>query len=160
MGLSPAGMARCALVAAALQCVGCQSEAAGADVSHPSGSTEVREAASPDVVATSVGGGRVLLSAIRPALDSGAETRHPSASAYLATESTFITPGAISSETSDPILESMELFSKAMQSMREEEGNGMEALGDTVQSTVMNRREINCSTGSCSPQTRLSRRSS
>ncbi len=126
-GLSGAGLVRRALVAAVLQCVGCQTEAVGTDIGDLRGPADVREATSRDAGVIPAAVDPALLFAGHPARASDAAAQRPSASAYLVTESAFIVHGAISSERADPLLESMALFSKAMQSMREDERRSMEA---------------------------------
>lgn len=63
----------------------------------------------------------------RDAADTLQQTGLPSALRFLATESTFITGGGISSDKADPILETREAFSKAFQRMSEDESKSTEA---------------------------------
>lgn len=120
--------AKCALVAVALQCIGCAADAVGTPPSDPRETLNTRGAANPggnltpssDPVSASV-------SPLPPALASDPAAPGPKASPYLATESEFIERGGISSEWADPFLESRELFSSALQRMSEDEGKSMEA---------------------------------
>lgn len=120
--------ARCALVAVTMQCIGCAAEPVDA------GSIEPRETLRSRSV-TSLGEGLAVsddrmpsrVSALRPTPRSEPTTPDSKASPYLATESAFIDRNGVSSEMTDPLLESRDLFTKAFERMSEDEKKSMDA---------------------------------
>lgn len=119
---------KCALVAVALQCIGCAADVTGTDSSYPRAAHRLVETGNPEDT-SSVPGDPVStsVSADRPAWASDPAVADPETSPYLATESEFIERGGISSEWADPFLGSRELFSDALQRMSEDEGKSIEA---------------------------------
>jgi hypothetical protein len=118
--------ARCAFVGVVLQSIGCAADTAGTEALGLHQAHTAEEIALPDGNTTAPGAsGRG--SAIRPTSGFVAATRDPKASPYLVTESALIANGGISSEQSDPLLESRALFAEALQRMGEDEKKSMEA---------------------------------
>jgi hypothetical protein len=98
----------------------------GRDAANPREARTAGEVARPEGIVT-LPGNPVPAPALRSTSASIATTPDPKISPYLVTESAFIERGGISSETTDPILESRDLFSKTFERMSEDEKKSMEA---------------------------------
>lgn len=116
------------VVAVTLQCVGCAVETSGTDTSDPQSALRLPGGEHPGDI--SKGPDDSAFASVSLARHTGTYNPAVPASAhspYLLTESAFIEDGAISTESSDPILESRALFSRAFDRMREDEKKSLEA---------------------------------
>lgn len=119
---------KCALVALTLQCLGCAADATGTVTAEPGAAVSVVDVAERGESSTSSDDSTsASVSVVRysPASDPAASDSRTSP--YLVTESAFIKHGAVSSETTDPLLDSKEMFTSAFERMSADEKKSMEA---------------------------------
>lgn len=117
---------RCILVATVLQCIGCSTDTAGADATGTPEAPTAGAVAGPVATATAPDN-PVFAPELRPTSAPVAAKLDSDPPAYLPAESAFIAGEGISTEGSDPILESREHFSKALAKMSDDEKKSVEA---------------------------------